>query len=353
MDMTDIASIPGKDQIAKVAADGIGNIAGSFLTVRNAKQQAKATVISAQAKAEATVISAQADAEALSIRTEAHQRALSTTSTGYDEALTQSPDIAISAEISINEVIEQKIKFQEARRLTNTAAIVTRAQDIVGDTQVPNQEPDHDWTARFFNYIQDVSSEDMQLLWARVLAGEVERPGTISLRTLGILRNLDRRTAKSFRRLRSISVCLDIEGQGKEGQIESHIMDCRAVSLGKHAGQNSLQSYGLRFDTLNELNEHGLIIAEYNSWYDYKLCIGIESGANTLKLPLTYQGTRWWLEPLDKSRTFQDFKLNGVAMTRVGKELSRVIEIERVPAYDQALIHYFKSLGVRITRLPL
>ena len=34
--------------------------------------------------------------------------------------------------------------------------------------------------------------EDTQLLWARVLAGEVERPGAISLRTLEILRNLDR-----------------------------------------------------------------------------------------------------------------------------------------------------------------
>ena len=45
----------------------------------------------------------------------------------------------------------------------------------LGDKSVANSDPDHDWTARFFNGVQDVSSKEMQLLWAKVLAGEVER----------------------------------------------------------------------------------------------------------------------------------------------------------------------------------
>ena len=198
MDITDIALIPGADKLAEVTVGGIGNYAGSFLTVRIATQNAKAKVLAARAEAEVTVIAARAEAEALGIRAEAHKEALIAASTGYDEARIQSPDVAIQSEISIDEVIRQKTQFQEVRRLSNTMAVVETAQRIVGDTQVPDQEPDHDWVARFFNHIQDVSSEDTQLLWARVLAGEVERPGTTSLRTLDILRNLDRKTAESF-----------------------------------------------------------------------------------------------------------------------------------------------------------
>ena len=127
-------------------------------------------------------------------------------------------------------------------------------------------------------------------------------------------------------------------------------MDWRVISLGKNAGDNSLREYGLPFDVLNILNEHGLVIADYNSWGDYKLSVvAIKSGARVVALPLTYQGTKWALQPTDESRTFDDLKLNGVAMTSAGKELTRVIEIEPVPAYDEALNRYFESRDVRMT----
>ena len=58
------------------------------------------------------------------------------------------------------------------------------------------------------NDIQDVSSEKFQLLWAKVLAGEVERPGSTSIRTLSILKNIDQATADLFRKFYSACVVL-------------------------------------------------------------------------------------------------------------------------------------------------
>ena len=330
MDITDVARVPGADKLAEVVGGGIGTFAGSFLTVRIARKNA-----------EAMKITARAEAEALGIRAEAHKEALLAISAGYDEARIQSPDVAIQSEISIGEVIEQKIQFQEARRLSNTAAVVETAQRIVGDTQVPDLEPDHDWVARFFNHIQDVSSEDTQLLWARVLAGEVERPGTTSLRTLDILRNLDRQTAQSFRRLCSMSVFC--------GSRDGGVTDSRVITFGVHAANNSLNEYDLPFLVLNILNEHGLVIAAYNSLFTYKRSVVvIRSGVRVVDVPLTYQGTQWALQPTDENRTVGALECGGVAMTSAGKELMRVIEIEPVPAYDEALNRYFESRGVRM-----
>ena len=45
MDITDIALIPGADKLAEVTVGGIGNYAGSFLTVRigNAERKGQGT----------------------------------------------------------------------------------------------------------------------------------------------------------------------------------------------------------------------------------------------------------------------------------------------------------------------
>lgn len=57
---------------------------------------------------------------------------------------------------------------------------------------------DFDWFIRFFDSVGNISNEDMQLLWARVLAGEIKTPGSFSLRTLETLRNMTRKEAEVF-----------------------------------------------------------------------------------------------------------------------------------------------------------
>ena len=51
-------------------------------------------------------------------------------------------------------------------------------------------EFDFDWFLRFFEGAGNISNEDMQTIWALVLAGEVQQQGTFSLRTLETLRNM-------------------------------------------------------------------------------------------------------------------------------------------------------------------
>ena len=173
--------------------------------------------------------------------------------------------------------------------------------------------PDHDWTARFFNDIQDVSSEEMQSLWAKVLAGEVEKPGSTSIQTLSILKNLDQATARLFGKLCSICISLRLDG--------NQFIDARVPSLGGDAGSNALQEYGLDFGNLNVLNEHGLVISDYNSWVDYRVCAGVfSSGRNPGKvgIPFGFQG-RNWVFLTTKRAIGQELRIHGVALTRSGR----------------------------------
>ena len=71
----------------------------------------------------------------------------------------------------------------------------------LGEKQVQAHDVDHDWTARFFAEVQDVSSEKMQQIWAKILAGEVETPGKTSMQTLSILKNMSQKDAELFERV--------------------------------------------------------------------------------------------------------------------------------------------------------
>ena len=209
-------------------------------------------------EADALRIATQGEADSLRIIAAAQSDA-------RDALASNASDVRV--EVDIAETVRQRIQFQEEKRHRNIGSVVGQTAEQLGDNEVPDQEPDHDWTARFFNYIQDVSSEEMQLLWAKVLAGQIEQPGSVSIRALSILRNLDQASAKLFQVLCSACITLAPDGM--------HIIDARVPSLGRNVGENSLQRFGLPYHNLNILNEHGLIISDYDSWSDMKMCIGM------------------------------------------------------------------------------
>lgn len=62
-----------------------------------------------------------------------------------------------------------------------------------------NDEPvDDDWLTYFFDKCKTVGDENMQMIWSRILAGEVSKPGSYSLRTLNSIRLLDKQEAEIF-----------------------------------------------------------------------------------------------------------------------------------------------------------
>ena len=329
--------VPAIEKLVDYTASGIGSIAGSMLAPWIARREAQAKQIAAKGEVEEQKILAEGQAHKM--RTIANAQADA-------RAILVSPDSIIQGELDIAQTVTQRIQFQEEKRQRNIGTVVGHAALELGDKDVSNSEPDHDWTARFFNDVQDVSSEEMQSLWGKVLAGEVERPRSTSILTLSILRNLDQATAGIFRKL--CSTCVSIRPDGNQ------FIDARVPSLGGNPGKNVLKDYGLNFDALNVLNQHGLIISDYNSWYDYRVCIGIASPdpePRLIRLPFSFQGRYWVLESTTVRTENQEFRLSGVALTRSGRELSRIVDLEPMNKYAQALMEFFKTKNLKMTEV--
>ena len=97
------------------------------------------------------------------------------------------------------QVVQKDSTLSELEHLGNILQdfqwAINAAKEIP-DEEVSDEPVDPDWFARWRTWAQDVSSETMQRMWGRVLAGEVQRPGTYSMHTLDVLSRLSRRDAK-------------------------------------------------------------------------------------------------------------------------------------------------------------
>jgi hypothetical protein len=109
--------------------------------------------------------------------------------------------------VPIEDRTAKRIDFQEHKRQSNIESITQKTVGYVeNEKEVSEEEVSEDWTTRFFNYAQDVSDDEMQELWARILAGEVVRPGSFSLRTLELIRNLSKKEAETFTRIANLTI---------------------------------------------------------------------------------------------------------------------------------------------------
>lgn len=105
-------------------------------------------------------------------------------------------------------VVEQAMHSllrKEYRRSGNRASVAMGAIELLKDTQSDSDSTttddawvDEDWLNVFERFVEDASTERMQQLWSRVLAGEIRRPGTFSLRTLRFLSEFEQSDALIF-----------------------------------------------------------------------------------------------------------------------------------------------------------
>ena len=97
--------------------------------------------------------------------------------------------------------------YRAEQRMLNEAILQQENLENVFETafyeveqipEVSTQTVDDDWLTRFTNIVKDVSSEDMQRVWAKILAGEIVKPGSYSLKTLEVISNLTAHYASMF-----------------------------------------------------------------------------------------------------------------------------------------------------------
>ena len=211
---------------------------------------------------------------------------------------------------------------------------LSNGSQVEGDENNQTQDISQDWLNAFEREACDKSSDEMRLLFGKILAGEIRNPSTYSIRTIKLLSQLDNQAANIFHTLSSLASTLRIGG---------HVIDSRVISLGGNAASNSLKEYGLSFDSLNTLQEYGLVISDYNSYMNYDPCVVNDN--YQVSLAFKFQGKLYALKRIDASKPTQNLNIHGVALTKVGKELIDIFDVKPHQQYTSKLIEFFTTKG--------
>lgn len=171
------------------------------------------------------------------IRKEADAQAYAIKVLENAKALSASESKLIEAETS--DRIAQRLVAKEVRRQENIDTVVEMAANNLENATVSEKPVEEDWAARFFDIVQDVSKDEMKVLWAKILAKEIENPSSYSLRTLELLRNISFEEAELFMKIADFvfkqSGCMIFAENG------------------------DLDKYGIMYKDLAKLREAGLV----------------------------------------------------------------------------------------------
>ena len=91
---------------------------------------------------------------------------------------------------------EEQIQYQR-----NMEATVQKSLQIVKDDARPN-DIEKDWVTHFFDKSRLVSDDQMQDVWARILAGEANSPGSFSKRSINLVSEMNKQDAEMLNILR-------------------------------------------------------------------------------------------------------------------------------------------------------
>jgi len=105
---------------------------------------------------------------------------------------------------TIQERIAAKNEYKEYRKQLNLEKVIEHGLNNV-EENVSEEQVDDDWISKLTNYAESASTEKMQKLWGKVLAGEVTTPGSFSLKSLDILKNMTQQEADAFQSACSIA----------------------------------------------------------------------------------------------------------------------------------------------------
>ena len=98
------------------------------------------------------------------------------------------------------EVIDLLIKGGGRAGIVNLSRILQSAQtQLIGEARP--ESVGEDWMANFREKARTCSDEEFAELWASLLAGEVNQPGSYSQKTVNILADMDAQAAHTFARL--------------------------------------------------------------------------------------------------------------------------------------------------------
>jgi hypothetical protein len=218
--------------------------------------------------------------------------------------------------------ILERLKHQEFRKQTNIENITCIAANELKEEPSSTDEPvDEDWTTRFFNIAEDVSNDEMQALWGKILAGEIKQPRSYSLRTLELLKSLSQDEANIFIRVANLFI------------------ESNNVKFIYKGADDLLKRFGVTYSDLSILMEIGLL--QTGDLVNFKL---YQSTTDSTQLYIA--GNKLLIAT--KAANTPTIEIPIHVFSKPGNELLQLLTTSPPFEYLEAFAKFTKSMGLVI-----
>jgi hypothetical protein len=244
------------------------------------------------------------------------------------KAQAEANKILALSDIEINELQQRALTrfvLEETKKQENMETILLKSLPKVTKEAQPEQI-NRDWIVHFFDKCRLISDNDMQNLWAQVLAGQANSPGSFSKRTVDVLANLEQSDAVLFTKLCSFAVIT---------------LPVALYPLIYDPNDVIYATQGMKFPELSHLESLGLI--HFNNAGPYEL-------ANVPQtFPLSYFDFKLQLE---FPRPLNVFKAGRIMLTKVGRELIQISDAKPIDGFTDYLLKKWEELGYKAKLIP-
>lgn len=224
-------------------------------------------------------------------------------------------ELGVSDPALVERTLHRLAKTETTKQQNREAIARLAVEDLEADPPKAEAPVGDDFMSRFEQFAEGATSPDMQVLFARVLAGEIRKPGAFSLAALHVLSIMDRALAEQLQRASSWvfnGAGIPAGGAFLGGEIGEVIGNL--VDLGLARAIHMTQTLPARNGDVTIETRDRLFI----------LTLGGDSSATHFP---------YWL------------------LTRTGREILSIVPITPVTEEDLRLLHDAWSLAERVARV--
>ena len=160
--------------------------------------------------------------------------------------------------LTLGQRVTPRLQMQRERQQQNLEKIMALALEYCPE-RVSAQEIDPDWFSQYCELVLNISNDNMQQLWAKILAGEIATPGRFSLKTLQILQQMSHKEAQSLQLAASLSCRSRQEQSGRIyfGYIRKPSL--WQLLTGRSMALLNLSQFGLSYPQILNLVDIGIL----------------------------------------------------------------------------------------------
>jgi hypothetical protein len=273
--------------------------------------------------------------------------------------------VAVAAADERRALIEARMQFHAkaarvaAKRLGEEPGLADRAVEFYGERMLreqrtreeiigqaladlkanPPQETerhvDEDWLEMFARHAETKTSTEVQTYFARVLAGEIRKPGTFSAETIDVLAKISPQAGQLFQRFCNLT---------------AEIPTLPPVVLTEpfgEPGSNALAPVGFGYDQICRLQDAGLVRTDLNSYFTLAPLVlqRIVIGGKMLQFRMELEQPATEGAPTTIPRALLDHRQCRVLrLTVAGQELRRIVHMVPNDVYIAKFIEWAQQL---------